>query len=1059
MFKKNLNLLSKRFLILGSLVGLLFLLFVSTSQAQTSFHNDQVTVKEYERTFTTYPYSDPDPIPQMSRIYPYFRYDGFTEKSVQKKWKIVELSNKYIRLLIMPQIGGKIWTAIEKSTGKEFIYFNHVVKFRDISERGPWTSGGIEPNYGIFGHTPDCFSPVDYRIRTNSDGSVSCIIGALDLLTRSTWRLEIKLSPNQAFFTTNSIWHNGSGMDEPYYSWMNAAVKAGDSLQFIYPGTNYIYHDGKSYDWPIDKDNGHNISWYSQNNFGGSKSYHVLGRFAEFYGVYWHNDNFGMAHCSPYGNKPGRKIWIWGLSPQGMIWKKLLTDTDGQYVEVQSGRLLNQAEPKSTFTPFKHKDFAPYATDKWKEYWMPVKGIDGFVSASPLGAMNVTQKDKHLVIGISPVRFFKGLLEVFDGSELLYSLEVNLKPMEPVKEIVQLSKVPTKLRVCIGGDKLVYNAGDGDVLNRPLESPANFNWNSTYGHYIKGKEFERQREYVDANIQFQLCLDKDSNFLPALVEMASFANRKADYSEASKYAWKALSIDTYDPDANYQFGIASAGLGHNADTKAAFSLAALSLGWRSAASIELAKEYLREKQYDKALTSAKESLNYDRFNLDALKLEACVDRLRGDSSGSTAAIKTLLKLDPLNHFAQFEKYLTGMAGYRDFTSMIRSNLAYETYIELACWYHNVGLDKDALKVLKLAPRQTEILYWQAYLNKNMNLLDTANAASPEFVFPFRKESIDVFEWADKHSNSWQPKYYLALIRWFHGQINKAKTLLATCGDKPKFAPFYAFRAQIIKSGAMQDFKQSAKLDPNQWRYGEMIAQHYLNDLNFAEAESVAADYAQKFPENNALTILYTQCLINIGKYQAAEYLLKSSHLLPAEGVRLSHVLFREAYLMSAVRFMKEGEFHKALNMIDTARTWPENLGVGQPYPKDVDDRLEDWLTFQCYLKLGQEEEAHLTLKILALQLWPKTGNINNSKQRFFSEEGRVGGLVHALALEEYGRTEESQKVLNNWMKLNLNSEVNQWAYKVLNGQSAVLPPTIQPPGCHILDAWLRLGKK
>ena len=69
-------------------------------------------------------------------------------------------------MTVLPEIGGKIWAAVEKSTGRSFIYDNHVVKFRDIAMRGPWTSGGIEPNYGIIGHTPNCATPVDYVTRT-----------------------------------------------------------------------------------------------------------------------------------------------------------------------------------------------------------------------------------------------------------------------------------------------------------------------------------------------------------------------------------------------------------------------------------------------------------------------------------------------------------------------------------------------------------------------------------------------------------------------------------------------------------------------------------------------------------------------------------------------------------------------------------------------------------------------------------------------------------------------------------------------------------------------------
>jgi hypothetical protein len=126
----------------------------------------RATVREYKKVFRAYPFSDPNPIPQVGRIYPYFRFEGYTDKPVDREWTVVELENDYLRVMILPEIGGKIWAAFEKSTGRSFIYNNQVVKFRDIAMRGPWTSGGIEPNYGIIGHTPNCATPVDYATRT-----------------------------------------------------------------------------------------------------------------------------------------------------------------------------------------------------------------------------------------------------------------------------------------------------------------------------------------------------------------------------------------------------------------------------------------------------------------------------------------------------------------------------------------------------------------------------------------------------------------------------------------------------------------------------------------------------------------------------------------------------------------------------------------------------------------------------------------------------------------------------------------------------------------------------
>ena len=202
---------------------------------------DAAVVREYNKIFTTYPFSDPDPIPNPAAIiYPYFRYDGFTDKPVQKKWKVVELENAYLKVTILPEVGGKIWSAIEKSTGRSFIYDNHVIKFRDVAMRGPWTSGGIEANYGIIGHTPNCATPVDYITFTKADSSVSCVIGVLDLLTGTWWRLEINLPKDKAYFTTTSFWYNGSPLEQPYYSWMNTGIKAKGNLQFIFPGTHYL---------------------------------------------------------------------------------------------------------------------------------------------------------------------------------------------------------------------------------------------------------------------------------------------------------------------------------------------------------------------------------------------------------------------------------------------------------------------------------------------------------------------------------------------------------------------------------------------------------------------------------------------------------------------------------------------------------------------------------------------------------------------------------------------------------------------------------------------------
>ena len=272
------------------------------------------SVRQYKKTFRTYAFSDPNPIPVFERIYPYFRFDRYTSDPADRAWTVVELENRYLRVQLLPEIGGKIWTAIDKTSGRAFIYDNHVVKFRDVAMRGPWTSGGIEANYGIIGHTPNVATPVDYVARMLPDGTATVTVGALDLLTRTAWRLEIALPPEKAYFTTRSHWQNTSGVEAPYYSWMNVGLPAAGGLEFVFPGTHSIGHGGEVAAWPVHPGTGTNLAFYDQNDFGSYKSYHVLGEYSDFWGAYWHHLDFGMAR---YGTRDAYKIMYRDAFRQG----------------------------------------------------------------------------------------------------------------------------------------------------------------------------------------------------------------------------------------------------------------------------------------------------------------------------------------------------------------------------------------------------------------------------------------------------------------------------------------------------------------------------------------------------------------------------------------------------------------------------------------------------------------------------------------------------------------------------------------------------------------------
>lgn len=172
-----------------------------------------VIISEETIPLETYDFGKPNPVPifkENPKIYPYFKFEEYEHQSSKKDWKVVTLENDYIKVLVLPEIGGKVWGAIEKSTGEEFLYQNDVVKFRNIAMRGPWTSGGIEFNFGIIGHHPGTATPVNYITKKNDDGSVSCFVGTTDLPSNTTWQVEIRLEKDKAYFETNVNWYNAS---------------------------------------------------------------------------------------------------------------------------------------------------------------------------------------------------------------------------------------------------------------------------------------------------------------------------------------------------------------------------------------------------------------------------------------------------------------------------------------------------------------------------------------------------------------------------------------------------------------------------------------------------------------------------------------------------------------------------------------------------------------------------------------------------------------------------------------------------------------------------------
>lgn len=1016
----------------------LFIAICAAWAIQPMLAQEKASLHETEETVTSYPFSDPDPVADPSDLfYPYFRFDGFSAKGKTQAWKSVVLENAYISLKLYPQVGGKVWGAVDKTSGREFIYNNHVVKFRDIAMRGPWTSGGIEFNFGIIGHAPTSSTPVDYYTEEKTDGSVSCHIASYEWVTRTYWNVEVNLPRDKAYFTTTTTWYNQSSTDQPYYQWMNAGYQAAGNAQFCYPGNYYIGHGGELATFPIDAQ-GHDLSWYKNNNFGSSKSEHVLGFYNDFYGIYWHDTDFGSVHHAAYDEKLGMKIFLWSQARDGAIWEELLTDKDGQYVELQSGRMYNQPASASAYSPFKHYAFAPGMTDRWTEFWFPVKGIGGISKASRVGALHVERAGGDLKLAFSPLQSSSTVLRIYDGEREVKSLPIETHPLQPWNaSLAGLASIPQgRLRVIIGDRDLVYTERPDDyLLNRPKQLPADFDWNGVYGLYTQGEQWMNQKEWGKAEAFLKRALDKEPYFAPALNRLASLYEREGRLQDALDLLGKSLSLDAYDGEANYLYGLCNRRLGKKADARDGFSVATYSATFRTAAYAELAIMSLADSDWAQAVHYARKSLGFNQMNLDARMALIVACRKSGQPEMAREEINRLLAVLPLYHPARFEQSLLDGDAQPDksFSALIRNELPAETYLELSGWYEKAGCTDEAIAALDYAAGNPIALYKQAYLHHKKGdaadsraLLQRADGLSPAQVFPFRSETLPALSWAASQSGDWKIRYYEGLICWANRREKEALDLLESCGS-PDYAPFYLSRAKLrrglVADKSCLDDLLAAERTGRSWRTGFALLDAYASAADWQAVVETGKGYMKSYPDNYYIGLKLARGYCETGRYAECLALLKRLVVLPNEGAYAGRALYRAANLHEAMNYLRKHAYGKADKALAASKRWPENLGVGKPYDDQIDSRVEDWIESRLRAAKGDSEGARRCLERVAAQ--------SSSASPFVS-----GELLSAWALRELGRTDEADKKVAAWSAAGPANRVAEWCAAIYNNDQA-----------------------
>ncbi len=938
-----------------------FIICIGFNQSLTA---QEQKITEESVSFPTYYFGDPNPLPSFiynPKIYPYHKFQGYEFEKANKNLKVVTLENEWIEVQIFPEVGGKVWGAIDKSNDNEFIYKNQVAKFRNIAMRGPWTSGGIEFNFGVIGHHPGTGTPTDYKLDKRPDGSVMCTVGGIDLPSRTQWRVKIILPKNQSAFNTQAVWYNPTETEQAYYNWMTAAAAAGQDLVFYTPGDQFLTHGGVAKDWPIDPMN-RDLSNYNQNNFGPSKSYHVIGEYNDFFGGYYKNRDVGFGHWGRYDEIPGQKLWLWNLSRAGGIWEDLLTDTDGQYVEYQAGRLYVQYFPGKE-NPISQATFDPHLTDQWTEVWFPVKGIGGIKEASPYGAMNVVETENKLEVKIN----------AFKKVNTQVTLKANGKIQSQSLETfpngtfnLTFSKPNDDYAIDVPGLELHYDLHP-PLIKRNFNNPKVITQNTLEKTFLKAKDAQRYRDFKLAELLLTEILQEDPLHLEARKELSFLYYRNCDYDQALSIANTGLQIDAYHNGLNYTAGIGYMAQNDWINAKEHLGWAARSSAYRSSANTLLAQIHLIEKKYSDAKYYNDIALKFNCENINALSQKAILYRIMGDRDKALKTIGEVEAIDPLNHLVVYERFLLGLNNAVAMTKAHRSEFPYQTFLELALFYHNRNLDVYAIKILEMGPKPLLNKLWLAYLNQDKAALNTLEKESIAFVFPYRKESLNMLNWVDTHYPSWKSKYLLGINLLGKSQTAKGIQIFKDLGKSAKDPLFYYIRGMLFKelqeAGYQKDLQFAYSQSPKNWRYAFSLAEDHFKAGNAMAAQKIIMKTYKQDPKNYFAGMLLAQTMNQLKQYDKSIKLLKELNILPYEHATEGRKIYTDAYVGSALNHICKNQISQAQSKLETALQWPEHLGVGKPF--DPEERWERFLLAHIHYNKGNQTAAQSELKSIA----------------------------------------------------------------------------------------------
>jgi hypothetical protein len=703
--------------------------------------------------------------------YPYTMRTDIRATESMHAWRALVLENEYLKCTILPQLGGHIYTCVDKINGKPMFYANPSIKKAIIAYRGAWAAFGKEFNFPV-SHNWVTISPIDWAYSSAPDGSASITVGNRDRVYGMDWTVEIVLRPKSTVLEEHVTLSNRSDQRNHYFWWNNAGVEIWNDSRIHYP-TQFVAPDGVGdiEPWPIQKGKDLSLVANQMEQF----SYFAYGSYEPFMGIYNPHTDSGVVHWADAKQVPAKKIFVWSLNSDGLMWRDRLSDNHSTYLEMQSGLFQDQAS---------FGFLEPRQSVRFSEFWMPVRGIGAITRATLDGVVSLqreTQRDAKTTLKIAfnaNHAIPDATIVVSDGDKTVLQETASLDPAVTWKHEIA-DPTPGKSYTFVlknaKGDTLlthtegVYNVIPHDQVHvgpqpeHKLPDPAAW---TDREFLAAGADNELQGDYIAALDYYQSGLTKFPTSLPLLKATGRLAVNQWHFEDASRLLAKAEDLAPADPETHYYRAIAETALDHSSSIRPELEAAHGSPSFRSPAGLLLAELLARQHNTAAALKLLADSCPASADDPRCIEETVALERAAGGSDKAKALLAESLQRYPTSLFLRIEAAKLGIHPKPDAAAPeINQHLAADTsrILNIVREYNRLGLYADSLELLsrtypRVAPEDSEpaapqpstdplLAYYRGFLQEKLGksgASDYAAAAGMPLLYIFPNDPGDFF---------------------------------------------------------------------------------------------------------------------------------------------------------------------------------------------------------------------------------------------------------------------------------------------------------------------------